>query len=584
MFAMWNMSARAPIDSLANLCFVRVVTGLMATQAIFLSVWATASTDYATKGMVVTRSALASEAGIEAMRLGGNAIDAMVAASFTLAVTHPSAGNLGGGGFMVIRLADGTVITNDHREVAPAAATRDMFLDKEGEYVSELSLHSHLASGVPGSVAGLLDVHERYGKLNRQQALNRAIHFAEKGFIVGYVLARQLQANAGRFAKFPGSAQKFLDDDGQPPGFGEKFVQPDLAATLRRIVEQGKAGFYEGKTARLIEKEMRANGGLITAADLESYRSVWRKPVRVMYRGYEVISMGPPSSGGVLLGFMLNALQPYDLRTMGAGSSQAVHLMVEIERRAFADRSKHLGDPDFYPVPVSELLDPEYSLFRMKDFSLGKASQSQEVSPGGFDFLEESAETTHLSTMDSEGNAVAYTTTLNGSYGSGIVVSGAGFLLNNEMDDFSAKSGAPNMFGLVGGEANAIEPRKRMLSSMTPTIVLRDGKPFLVTGSPGGPTIITTVYQIITNLIDHEMSLYDAVARPRFHHQWVPDQIYVEVNALSMDTLKALESQGHAPVVPYRRGKIGDSHSILYSEGIFQGVADPRYDGAAVGY
>ena len=560
------------------------MAALVTAQATFLATWANATTTYAENGMVVTRSALASAAGVEAMRLGGNAIDAVVAASFALAVTHPSAGNLGGGGFMVIRLADGKVITNDHREVAPTGASRDMFLDRAGQYDSDLSLRSHLASGVSGSVAGLLDVHERYGRLSRHQVLSRAIKFAGQGFSVGYILATQLRANADRFARFPGSAQKFLDDQGQPPGFNEKFVQPDLAATLVRIAEQGKPGFYAGETARLIEKEMQANGGLITLADLLSYKSVWREPVRVSYRGYEVVSMGPPSSGGVVLGFMLNALRPYDLRSMGAGSSRAVHLMTEIQRRAFADRSKHLGDPDFYHVPVDELLDPEYSNLRLKDFDPMQASQSSDISAGDPTVSEESIETTHLSAMDAEGNAVAYTTTLNGSYGSGIVVSGAGFLLNNEMDDFSAKPGAPNMFGLVGGEANAIEPGKRMLSSMTPTIVLKDGEPFLVTGSPGGPTIITTIYQIITNLIDHEMSLYDAVARPRVHHQWLPDQIFTESNALSADTLRALVDKGHAPALPYRRGKIGDSHSILFSEGVFQGVADPRYDGAAVGY
>ncbi|MCE2437730.1 MAG: gamma-glutamyltransferase [Pseudomonadales bacterium] len=545
--------------------------------------WPGASTVYAKNGMVVTRSLHASEAGVAMMRQGGNAIDAMVAASFALAVTHPAAGNIGGGGFMVIRLADGTVATNDHREMAPSGATRDMFLDETGKFVRERSLLSHLASGVPGSVAGLLAIHERYGRLSRKQVLERAILLAEKGFVVGYPLSRSLKRMEERFQAHPASRIKFLDDEGNAPEFGDVFRQPDLAATLGRIAEEGKDGFYRGKTAQLIAKEMAENGGLITVEDLAAYKSVWREPVRVSYRGYEVIAMGPPSSGGVLLGFMLQALQPQDLASLGPGSAQALHLMTEIERRAFADRSKHLGDPDFYPVPTSRLLSPEYVTMRMNDFDPEHASVSSELLPGVFEVQQESAETTHLSALDRDGNAVSYTTTLNGGYGSGIVVAGAGFLLNNEMDDFSAKPGEPNMFGLVGGEANAIEPSKRMLSSMTPTIVLNNGQPFLVTGSPGGPTIITTVYQIITNVMDHDMALYDAVARARCHHQWLPDSLVCEPDALSADTIRELERMGHPPIAPYRRGKIGDAHSILVQEGVMQGVADPRNDGVAVG-
>jgi gamma-glutamyltranspeptidase/glutathione hydrolase len=539
---------------------------------------------YGSNGMVASRSALASAVGADILRAGGNAIDAAVATGFALAVTHPSAGNIGGGGFMVIRLADGTLITNDHRERAPAAATRDMFLGADGNVVPGLSTYSHKASGVPGTVAGLLDVLARYGTMPLAKVIEPAIRLAAQGFFLSYDLARDLAAQRESFARYPGSAKAFLKADGTAYGENERFEQPELARTLERIRRKGRDGFYTGKTAALLLAEMERGGGLISQADLDSYRSVWREPIRGTYRGFQIVSMPPPSSGGVLLVQMLNMLEPFDIGAMGFGSADAIHLMIEAERRAYADRAEHLGDPEFYPVPVAKLIDKAYARSRFANFDPARASRSADIGAGQWPL--ESPETTHVSVMDAAGNAVAYTTTLNLSYGSKIAVPGAGFLLNNEMDDFSSKQDTPNSFGLVGRAANAIEPGKRMLSSMTPTIVLdAQGRPVLVTGSPGGSTIITTVFQVVLNVIDHKMDISDAVGMPRFHHQWQPDSIVYERNGVSPDTLKILRARGHDSlmVLPWERG-LGDANSVLRDEAGLHGMNDPRNDGGAAGF
>ncbi len=533
------------------------------------------------RGMVATRSPAASAVGVDVLRGGGNAVDAAVAVGFALAVTHPSAGNLGGGGFMVIRLANGDVAANDHREMAPSMARRDMYLDDDGDVMPGLSTASHLAVGVPGTVAGLLDVLARYGTLSRREAIAPALRLAREGFALPADIAAQFQRHREQFAPYPASVAKFAQPDGSAFAAGDVFRQPHLADTLERIAEQGRDGFYAGRTADLIVAEMVRGGGLIDRDDLKAYRSTWRQPVRGGYRGYQIVSMPPPSSGGILLVQMLNMLEPFDVGGMGFGSPAAIHLMVEAERRAYADRAQHLGDPDFYDVPAAMLTDRGYARQRFADFKADAASKSEHIGAG--QWPEESPETTHASVLDEAGNAVAYTTTLNLGYGAKIVVPGAGFLLNNEMDDFSSKADTANSFGLIGREANAIAPRKRMLSSMTPTILLREGEPVLVTGSPGGSTIITTVLQVMVNVIDHDMDLATAVAAPRLHHQWRPDRVVFEAEALSPETRAALERKGHANLVEIGFG-IGDANSVMRIGDELLGVADPRNAGAAAGF
>ena len=532
------------------------------------------------EGAVASRSPQATEVGIEVLRRGGNAIDAAVAVGFALAVTHPSAGNVGGGGFMVIRLANGELVANDHRERAPSKAHRDMFLDEDGEVVDGLSTASHLAVGVPGSVDGLLGVLERHGTLSRQEVIAPALALARDGFPLPADIAAQFARLRSRFEPYPASLAKFTRADASPLEASDLFRQPDLAATLARIAEHGRAGFYEGETADLIVAEMARGGGLIGHRDLAEYRSVWREPVRGTYRGYQIVSMPPPSSGGALLIQMLNMLEPYDLATLGRGSPATVHLMIEAQRRAYADRAEHLGDTDFYDVPLEMLMAKDYAKQRFADFDPDAASRSADIGAGNWP--DESPETTHVSTMDRAGNAVAYTTTLNLGYGSKIVVAGGGFLLNNEMDDFSSKPGVPNSFGLVGAEANAIEPGKRMLSSMTPTLVLKDGEPVLATGSPGGSTIITTVLQVVTNVIDHGMDIVRAVAAPRFHHQWQPNQVRYEPDTVSAATLTSLSKIGH---VGFRETPgIGDANSVMRVGHEITARSDPRNAGAAAAY
>lgn len=533
-------------------------------------------------GAVASRSPLATQVGLDVLKNGGNAVDAAVATGFALAVTYPSAGNIGGGGFMVIRLADGRVVANDHREKAPGKASRDMYLGDDGEVVPNLSTASHLAVGVPGSVAGLLDVLEAHGTLSRREAIAPAIRLAREGFALPADIAAQFERQRERFARYPASIAQFSKADGTSYRAGETFRQPELAQTLERIAEHGRDGFYAGRTAELIVAEMARSGGLISQEDLAAYRSAWRAPIRSSYRGYEILSMPPPSSGGVLLAQMLNMLEPFDLGAGGYGQAPTVHLMVEAERRAYADRAEHLGDPDFYDVPVAMLTDRDYAKRRFADFSPRLASPS-EIIGAGERWPEESPETTHVSVLDAAGNAVAYTTTLNHGYGAKIVVPGAGFLLNNEMDDFSAKENTANAYGLLGRDANAIAPNKRMLSSMTPTVVLREGEPFLVTGSPGGSTIITTVLQVIVNVIDHGMDLEAAVGAPRFHHQWQPDRVVYETDALLGGTRAALEAQGHQALTEIRF-PIGDANSVMRAGDMLIGVSDPRNAGGAAAF
>ena len=568
---------RSP-STLLTLC------SLLALLVCPIAAWS-ASTEatYGANGMVTSRSRLASEVGIDVLRDGGNAVDAAVATAFALAVTYPSAGNIGGGGFAVIRLPDGKVETLDHREKAPLSAHRDMYLDEAGEVIRGLSTSSHKAAGVPGSVDGLLVLLEAHGTLSRKRVMAPAIRLARTGFDLDHDLARQFQRRLKSMESYPASIAKF-SNGGTPFAAGDRWRQPYLARTLARISSKGRAGFYAGPVAAKIVAEMERGGGDITLQDLADYRSVWREPVRGTYRGHEIWSMGPPSSGGVLLVQILNMLEPYDLGELGWGSAAAIHLMVEAERRAYADRAEHLGDPDFYPVPQTALTDKGYAARRFASFDPDRVASSERIGPGDINLPTESRETTHFSVMDASGMMVAFTTTLNSGYGNKIVVPGTGILLNNEMNDFSIKRDTPNQFDLIGRDANAIEAGKRMLSSMTPTIVTKDGEPFLITGSPGGSTIITTTLQVIVNVIDHGMGIDDAVAAPRFHHQWKPDTVIHERRAFSPDTRERLAKKGHTfREARFGRG-IGDANSILYRDGVIHGAKDPRAQGGAVGY
>ncbi len=535
-------------------------------------------------GMVVSTSRQASEAGIKILKKGGNAVDAAVAVGFALAVTSSGNGNIGGGGFMVAAMADGEIFTIDHREKAPAAAHRDLFLNDSGNVVPGMSLLSRAASGVPGTVDGLISALEDHGSgnISLQQALAPAIKLADKGFYLSHYEARRFNNYKEFFERNDAAAEIFNRKDGNPWKKGDKFVQSDLSKTLKRIAKYGRDGFYTGPVADLIVEEMERGNGLITHEDLENYTSVYRDPVQGDYKGYKIVSMGPPSSGGALLVNMMNMLEHYPVDSLGWNSSDYIHVITEVERRAYADRAEHMGDPDFWDVPVEMLTSKDYAAHRITDISLENATPSESVSASGAPGYE-SRETTHYSVVDQWGNAVSVTTTINLSYGGGHLVKGAGFFLNNEMDDFSSKSGVPNAFGLVGNEANAIQPGKRPLSSMTPTIVLKDGKPFMVIGSPGGSTIITTTMQAILNVVEHGMDIKEAVASSRFHSQWLPDVIMTEPRGLSKDVIKNLEAKGHT-LVPYKWGYIGEANGILITEDGFYGGGDSRGETSAVGY
>jgi len=546
---------------------------------------------YSQSGMVVSQEIVASQIGADILSQGGNAIDAAVATGFALAVTLPRAGNLAGGGFMMIHLAEeNKTIALDYREMAPAAADRDMFLDIQGDVDKQLARFSIKSSGVPGTVAGLLHAHEQYGSLSLSKVINPAIKIAKNGIRVTVDLSSSLASRAERLGKNKASKGYFYKSDGALYQPGETLKQGDLATSLTRIRTAGRAGFYEGKTADLIVREMQRSGGLISRADLKNYKVVTRQPVCGDYRDNTVCAMPPPSSGGVHLVQMLNMLEGWDLQALGHNSAAYIHRLVEVMRRAYADRSAYLGDPDYYAVPVGQIIDKKYAASLRADIDLSKASVSSAIEPGldiDIDSLskrreaasKESVETTHFSTWDQWGNVVSSTTTLNFSYGSGISVAGAGFLLNNEMDDFSAKPGTPNGYGLIGGIANSIEPGKRPLSSMTPTIVFdKDGKPMLATGSPGGSTIITIVLQTILNVLSFDMGIAEAASVPRIHHQWLPDQVFFE-SGISKDTLQILTNMGH---------RLGAKPRILGSTQSIQrgqynstlGVSDPRRQGA----
>ncbi len=473
----------------------------------------------ADNGMVVSAHPESSKIGTEILRIGGNAVDAAVGTEFALAVCYPEAGNIGGGGFMVVRLNDGKTDVIDYRERAPLNANREMYLDKAGNVTEGLSTDTHLASGVPGTVDGMIRAHTKYGKLPFKEIIQPAIDLAENGFPITNAQANRLNSFRSRFVGRNISSPSFVKDSSWKQG--DLLIQKDLAQTLKRIRDNGRDGFYSGMTARLIIKEMKRGNGIISEKDLSDYKSVSRIPVSADYRGFKIYTVPPPSGGGIVLIQLLGMVEPYNLKEWGFHSANTIHLMVEAERRSFADRSEYLGDPDYMKIPVEELTDKKYLHYLMRNFKDDQASLSSDIKPG-LPGMYESEETTHYSVVDADGNAVSATTTLNGTFGNGIVVDSAGFLLNNEMDDFSIKPGFPNMYGLIGGETNSVQPGKKMLSSMTPVIVEKEGKLFLVAGSPGGSTIPTTVFQIIVNVLDFHMNIQDAVDAGRFHHQWLP--------------------------------------------------------------
>ena len=529
--------------------------------------------------MVVAQEPLATDVGVAVLKAGGNAVDAAVAVGFALAVTYPYAGNIGGGGFMLVRFADGRATFIDFREKAPLKASRNMYLDANGKLTKD-SLVGWRASGVPGAVRGFEMAHKKYGHKSWAELLDPAVKLASDGYSVSYSQWESLHSASTTklLTQFPASKQIFLSAK-----YGDKLIQPELAATLKRIREHGAAEFYEGETARKFAAAMEANGGLITLEDLKQYQAVERTPLRGHYRDYEVITAPPPSSGGIGILQMLGMLEGSGYEKTGAGSAATSHYVAEVMRRFYADRSEYFGDPDFVKMPIHQLLDPRYIASRRNSIDPQHATPSDHLRPGNLAPYEKT-ETTHYNIVDSEGNAVAVTYTLNGGYGSGVTVPGLGFLLNNEMDDFAAKPGEENLFHLIQGEANAIQPRKRPLSSMTPTILARGGKPFLVLGAPGGSRIINGVFQVILNVVDFHMNVQDAVDWPRFHHQWMPDQLYLEAG-ISPDTIAILRAMGHK-IAPYENTNpvIARVEGILNDQGWLQGGTDGRGNSKAEGY
>ncbi len=566
---------------------MRSLVLIFSVLVVFLSGWASADTNeqpvirygdlthpvFGPAGMVAAQNRLAASVGADILSAGGTAVDAAVAVSFALAVTLPRAGNIGGGGFMLIHDAkSGETSSIDYREMAPPKATRDMFLDADGNVDNARARFSHLSSGVPGTVAGLWEAHQRYGRLEWKRLLEPAIGLARDGIPVSYDMASVLAARQERLCANAAACRYFFKPDGSAYEPGETIVQEDLARTLQVIADEGRDGFYKGKVAALIAADMKKHGGLVDEDALERYRAVWREPIRGNYRGYEVVTMPPPSSGGVHVLQMLNILESFDIGSMGFGSADSIHLLAEVMRLAFADRSKHLGDPDFYPVPVDWLISKEYGSELAETIDMSRARSSDDVLPGVAP-APESPDTTHMSIIDADGNVVSKTYTLNLSFGSGIAIEGAGFLMNNEMDDFVAKPGVPNAFGMLGGEANAIEADKRPLSSMTPVIVFAEDEAWLATGSPGGSRIITSVLQMLVNVIDHQMNIAAATAVPRMHHQWYPDVLSLE-QGYSPDTIRLLKSKGHE----IREGSftIGSLQSVALRNGVFRGASDTR--------
>ncbi|MEL7120543.1 MAG: gamma-glutamyltransferase [Bacteroidota bacterium] len=552
----------------------------------------------ADSAMVVAAHPLATQVGLDVLKKGGNAIDAAVAVQFALAVVNPRAGNIGGGGFMVYRGNDGSVDAIDYREKAPAGAHRDMYLDSIGDIIPNLSRVGHLANGVPGSVSGLTKAHSKHGRLPFADVINPAIELAADGFKITRIEAARLNRLQEAFNKVNTQPSVFVKDTFL---IGELLVQKDLAETLTRIRDNGRDGFYKGKTAQLIVEEMQRGGGLISLEDLANYEAQWRTPLTSDYKNYKIISMPPASSGGVALIQMLEMIEPYPISEWGMHDPRSMHLMVEAMRRAYADRAEHLGDSDFYDVPLESLMDNAYLMEQMESFSVDSAGSSESILAGNFELRKESFETTHTSVVDAEGNAVSVTTTINSGYGNKLVVGGAGFFMNNEMDDFSSKPGVPNQFGLVGAEANSIQPGKRMLSSMTPTILEKDGDLFMVVGAPGGSTIITAVFQVIVNVIEFDQNLAEAVSAVRIHHQWLPDEIKVEggefdslvtanlaaknIGRKRIDgiALKQMENMGHKIDMVTRMALVKAVH--VMEDGKLHGMGDPRNpDDDAKGY
>ncbi len=535
---------------------------------------------YGKNGMVASEQGLATQVGLDILKQGGNAIDAAVAVGFALAVVLPNAGNIGGGGFMVLHDdKTGKDVAIDFREIAPAKASRDMYLDNQGKVIDGKSLFTHDASGVPGTVAGMEYALKKWGTMPLSKVIEPAIKLADKGFIVSDVLAQTLKEEKSTLGKWSASKAIFFKN-GEPLKSGDLLVQKDLAKSLRLIAKQGAKAFYQGEIATKIAKEMQSQGGTMTLEDLKAYKVVERQPIIGDYRGYKVVTMPPPSSGGVHLIEILNMLEHYPIKEDGVNSAKNIHHMAESMKLAYADRSEYLGDPDFVKIPVTGLTSKAYANELVKTIDDNKARLSSNIKPGKPQPYE-SDQTTHFSVMDKAGNAVAVTYTLNLNFGSGIVVEGTGILLNNEMDDFSVKPGVPNAFGLVGGTANAIEAKKRPLSSMTPTIVMKNNKPWLVTGSPGGARIITTVLQSVVNTIDHEMNPAEAIIIPRVHHQWLPDELRVE-EGISPDTIKLLQDKGHKVVTKAPMGRI---QIIQADDSGFYGYSDPRNpDGKTLGF
>ena len=532
-------------------------------------------------GMVSSSDKYATQVGIDILRKGGNAIDAAIAVGFTLAVTYPRAGNIGGGGFMMIRAPEDKIYALDYREKAPKSASKDMFLNENDEIIENASLTGYLASGVPGTVCGFYEAHKRFGTLSWSELLEPAIKLAENGFIIDKNTAHSLENIYDVFLKFP-AALKIFTKNGKKYNVGDKLIQSDLANTLKVIRDKGWSGFYTGETAILIAKDMKKNNGLISVEDLINYKCVWRDPIGFNYRNYTIYSMPPPSSGGIILAEILNTLEYYNVSDLGVNNSELIHVWAEIEKQAYADRAEYLGDSDFIGIPQEKLLSKKYAYTLFQNVNPFRSTSSSEI--GNLKIqINESAETTHFSIVDKLGYAVSNTYTLNGSYGSGVVIEGTGILMNNEMDDFSIKSGNANLYGLIGSEANEIVSGKRMLSSMTPTIVTQNDSIFMILGSPGGATIITSVAQVISNVIDHNMNIRKAIESPRFHHQWLPDEIKYEKNGFSLDILNNLKNKGHKlnPVE-----NIGDIQAIIWSSKYneWQGWSDPRRNGQTKGY